>query len=251
LHPQHIRLKPGVLGTKALVVGDPARASYVAENLLEDGRLVHRERGFHIYTGYYGGTKVSVAVHGIGSASSAIVFEELYMLGVREIIRLGTAGALVPELDVGDAVVASGAAYLGGGTIGSYVPDACMVAVADPLLTAELFRNALKLHGGRVVVAPVFSSDAFYAEDKDFAKKWSSRGIKAVEMEVATLYVLATLRGFRASAILVISDNIVVPGKEQLRHHEELIEYVDRAARAALETLKTLSPTHDRVEKGH
>ena len=236
LKPQHIRISPDKLAEKVIVVGDPARAEYVAENFLEDAELVNRERGFNIYTGYYKGTRVSVAVHGIGAPSAAIVFEELRMLGAKVMIRLGTAGSLIPELDIGDAVVATGAAYIHGGTIGSYVPDSCMATSPDPRLTTLLYDKAKEFHG-RVVLGPVFSSDAFYAEDKEFVKKWSSRGIVAVEMEVATLYALATMRGFKASAILVVSDNLAVPGKEELKHHEELKEYVDKATRAVLETL--------------
>ncbi len=239
MKPQHLRVKPGELAEKVVVVGDPARATYLAERFLEDAKLVNKERGFLVYTGHYGGERISVAVHGIGAPSAAIVFEELYMLGARYMIRLGTAGGLIPELDIGDAVVATGAAYLHGGTIGSYVPDACMTTAPDPLLTTMLYNKARDIHG-RVYLGPVFSSDAFYAEDKNFVKKWSSRGIIAVEMEAATLFALAAIRRFHAAAMLVISDNLAVPGKEELKHHEELVEYVDRAARAVLETLRDI-----------
>jgi 5'-methylthioadenosine phosphorylase len=242
LEPQHIRIKPSDLAEKVIVVGDPARAKFIAENLLEDARLVHEARCFHIYTGTYGGERVSVAVHGIGAGSAAIVFEELRMLGAKVMIRLGTAGGLIPELRIGDAIVATGAAYIHGGTIGSYVPDACMVAAANPILATKLYENARRIHG-RVFLGPVFSSDAFYAEDKDFVRKWSSRGIIAVEMEVATLYALAAMRGFDAAALLVVSDNLAVPGEEKLRHHEELEPYVEKAARAVLETLREYKPT--------
>ena len=235
--PQHIRISPEKLAKHVIVVGDPARARYIAENFLEDVELVNEERCFHVYTGYYRGARLSVAVHGVGGPSAAIVFEELRMLGAETMIRLGTAGGLIPELDIGDLVVATGAAYIHGGAIGSYVPDACMAAAADPFLAVRLYENARK-HHGRVMVGPVFSSDAFYAEDKDFVKKWSSRGIIAVEMEVATLYALAAMRGFRAAALLVISDNLAVPGKEELKHHRELEPFVEKAARAVLETLR-------------
>ncbi len=239
--PQHIRIPPEKLAKRVIAVGDPARAKYLAEKFLEDAELVNEERGFLIYTGKYNGVPVSVAVHGVGAPSAAIVFEELRMLGAEVIIRLGTAGGLVEYLEIGDAVVATGAAYIHGGTIGSYVPDACMVAAPDPRLTTLLYEEA-KRHHGKAYLGPVFSSDAFYAEDKEFVKKWSSRGIIAVEMEVAALYALAALRGYKASAILVISDNLAVPGKEELKHHEELVSYVDKAARAALEALTKYNP---------
>lgn len=241
MRPQHIRISPEKVAKKVVAVGDPARARFLAEHFLEDAELVNEERGFNIYTGYYRGERVSVAVHGIGGPSAAIVFEELHMLGARTIIRLGTAGGLVPRLDIGDAVVATGAAYMHGGTVGSYVPDACMAAAPNPVLTTMLYEKAREIHG-RVYLGPVFSSDAFYAEDPAFVEKWSKRGIIAVEMEVATLYALAALRGFNASALLVISDNLAVPGKEELKHHQELEPFVEKAAKAVLETLKSFNP---------
>ncbi len=241
MKPQHIRIEPSQLAEKVVVVGDPARAKYLAEHFLDDAELVNTERCFNIYTGYYRGERISVAVHGIGAASAAIVFEELRMLGAKVMIRLGTAGGLIPQLDIGDAVVATGAAYIHGGTIGSYVPDACMVATPNPILTTKLYEKAENIHG-RVFLGPVFSSDAFYAEDKDFVAKWSRRGIIAVEMEVATLYSLAAMRRFDASALLVISDNLAVPGKEELKHHKELEPYVEKAAKAVFETLREYKP---------
>ncbi|ALL01699.1 Uridine phosphorylase [Pyrodictium delaneyi] len=238
--PQHIRISPEEVAERVVVVGDPARAKFLAENFLEDSKLVNEKRGFHVYTGYYNGTRVSVAVHGIGGPSAAIVFEELYMLGARTMIRLGTAGGLVPQLEIGDAVVATGAAYIHGGTIGSYVPDACMVAAPNPLLTTLLYEKAKAIHG-KVYLGPVFSSDAFYAEDAHFVEKWSKRGIIAVEMEVATLYALAAMRGFNAAALLVISDNLAVPGKEELKHHEELEPFVEKAAKAVFEAITSFN----------
>ena len=239
--PQHIRIKPENVADKAVVVGDPARAKFIADNLLEDAKLVNEERGYHVYTGYYKGRKVSVAVHGIGGPSAAIVFEELYMLGVKVMVRLGTCGGLIPELDIGDFVVATGAAYNCGGTIGAYVPESCMTTAPTPDLTLELYKNA-RNQTERVFAGPVFSSDAFYAENPEFAKRWASRGVIAVEMEAATLFALGTLRGFRTAALLVVADNLVVPGKQELKHHEELQEYVNKAAKAVLETLATYTP---------
>ncbi len=234
--PIHIKAKPEDVAPIVVVVGDPARAEFMAKEVLEGAKLVNRERGFLIYTGTYSGERVTVAVHGVGGPSSAIVFEELRMLGAKAMVRLGTCGGLVEWLDIGDMVVATGAAYNPGGTVGAYVPDACMVAAPDPLLTVILYEKAKK-YSDRVFLGPVFSSDAFYAEDPQFARKWSSRGVIAVEMEAATLFTLATLRGFKAAALLVVSDNLVVPGKEEMKTHEELKEYMYKASKAVLDAL--------------
>jgi len=239
--PQHIRIKPEDVADRAVVVGDPARAKFIADNFLEGAKLVNEERGYHVYTGYYKGQKISVAVHGIGGPSAAIVFEELHMLGVKVMVRLGTCGGMIPELDIGDLVVATGATYNCGGTIGAYVPESCMVTAPTPDLTVELYKNA-RQQTERIFAGPVFSSDAFYAEDPEFARRWASRGVIAVEMEAATLFALGTLRGFRTAALLVVADNLVVPGKQELKHHEELQEYINKATKAVLETLASYTP---------
>lgn len=233
--PQHIKARPGEVAERVVVVGDPARAEMLA-GMLDSARLVNRNRGFYVYTGRYGGVEVSVAVHGVGAASAAIVFEELRMLGAKVMVRLGTCGGLVESVDVGHAVVATGAGYNPGGTIGQYFGGVNPPAAPDPRLTLLLEEEARRV-GLEVHAGPVFSSDAFYAEDPGFARRMASLGFVAVEMEAATLFSLAQLRGYRAGALLVVSDNLVIPGKERLLGHEELKGYMEKAARAVLEAL--------------
>ena len=225
------------MAPRVVAVGDPARARFIAGRLLEGARLVSDHRGFHVYTGEYRGVPVSVVVHGIGSASAAIVFEELRMLGARLVVRLGTCGGLREDVAVGDFVVATAASAPPGGALGQYFPGVTPPAAPDPRLTLALEAEARARAPGRVHAGPVFSSDAFYAEGPELARRLASMGFVAVEMEAATLFSLAHLRGFRAAALLVVSDNLVVPGEERLRGHEELEPYVARAAEAVLEAL--------------
>ncbi|MET1102229.1 MAG: purine-nucleoside phosphorylase [Pyrodictiaceae archaeon] len=239
IKPQHIRAPIGSIAEDVVVVGDPARARFLAEGLLEDARLVNEKRGFHVYTGFYKGLRVSVAVHGIGAPSAAIVFEELRAYGARRVVRLGTCGGLVEDLDIGDFVVATGALYNPGGTLGQYYQGVCPAASPDPELTLLVAEEASKR--GRTRLGLVFSSDAFYAEDPMFAKRVSRLGAVAVEMEAAVLFSLSWMRGYRAAALLIVSDNLVVPGKEELRSHEELEEYVARGGEAVLEALRRMA----------
>ncbi len=241
MRPQHLTAKPGEVAERVLVVGDPARAKMVAEELLEDARVVSENRALYVYTGRYKGVPVSVAVHGIGAPSAAIVFEELRMLGAKAMLRLGTAGGLRREVDVGHAVVVTGAAYYCGGTLGVYTHGACMPTAPHPLLTVKLY-EAARREGLRVHLGPVISNDAFYAESPDFAEYWSRRGMLAVEMECATLFALGWMRGFATAAIVVIADNLVIPEKQKLLHHEELAPVMRKAARAALEALVSFNP---------
>jgi len=233
--PIHIQAKPEDVAERVVVAGDPARVKQLAE-YLKDAKLVNENRGFLVYTGYYNGVKVSVAAHGVGGPSSAIVFEELKMLGAKVMIRLGTAGALISELDIGDFVIATGAAYpIGGCSIGMYVPDACMPASPSPDVTTLLIEEASKA-GEKFIVGPVFSSDAFYAEDPEFARKWSSRGMVAVEMECATLFTLGWLRKFKTGALLIISDSLV-KGEEKYATAKELAPQVEKAQKIVFDAI--------------
>ncbi len=237
--PQHIKASPEDVSKYVVVVGDPARAKFIAENFLKESELVNEARGFLIYTGTYKDLKVSVAVHGIGAPSAAIVFEELRALGAEVMIRLGTCGGLIKEIDIGDFVVATGAAHNPGGTLGQYFGEILPPASPDPFITALLAEEARKR--GRTFIGPVYSSDAFYTENPNMAKRLSEMGVIAIEMEVATLFSLSWARRYRSAAILIASDNLVVPGKEKLRSHEELEDKVKLAAEALLETLIRIS----------
>ncbi len=207
MKPVHILANKGDIAKSVIVVGDPGRAKLLS-NLLENPKLVNENRGFITYTGSYKGTPITIATHGIGSASSAAVFEELRMLGAEIMVRLGTTGAFKEEIKVGDVIVVDGAAHPVGGTIGMYVgTDNCYPASPDIELTYEIYKK-LKSILPKVYIGGVFSSDAFYAENPQFVETWLHRNILSVEMECATLFTIARLRGFRAGGVLVVSDNL-------------------------------------------
>ncbi|OYT29293.1 MAG: 5'-methylthioadenosine phosphorylase [Thermofilum sp. ex4484_79] len=204
--PFHILAKPEDISPRVLVVGDPLRAERLANALLKDHRLVNRNRYFLTYTGYYNGRNVTIGTHGIGAPSAAIVFEELRMLGAEIIVRLGTAGSLSDEIDVGTIFIPYGAAYEYGGTLGMYFGSTCMPAVPDFQLTLEI-KESIMSRGLSIAEGIVVSSDSFHGEEK-YAEKWREIGLKAVEMECATLFTLSRYKGFKSAAALLIIDNV-------------------------------------------
>lgn len=236
--PVIIRAKKEDIAKRAIVAGDPARVEQVA-SLLENPKLVNTNRGLLVYTGTYKGVSVTVATHGIGGPSSAIVIEELAMLGARVFVRLGTCGAMVKGLGIGDVVIPTGAAYNQGGLYYQYLKEnICMAAVPNYEVLSKLI-NEVSNEGVKHVIGPVVSSDAFYAEDPEFVRKWTSRGIVAVEMECATIFTLSSMRNLKSGAILLVSDSLV----EELGFAtaEELRRFVDRAAKASLEAIIKVS----------
>ncbi len=237
--PFHILAKKEDIAPRVIVAGDPARIKQLS-TMLEKPRLVNDNRQLLVYTGEYKGVPVTVATHGIGSGSATIVFEELAMLGAKAIIRLGSAGALTPKLDIGDYVVVTGATYIcNGNSLGMYAQGYCLPSAPSPDITYSLIKTSER-YGSKYVAGPVFSSDAFYAEDPEFAKKWSEKGIVAVEMECAGLFALGWMRGFKTGALLVISDSLV-KDKTEFLTAKELAPYVDKAAEIVLETITSVN----------
>ncbi len=237
MKPVHIRAPEGSIADTVIAVGDPDRAKLLAKEVLEEARLVNEHRGFIVYTGRWKDIDVSIAVHGIGGPSAAIVFEELRMYGAKTIVRLGSAGSLVKEVKVGDIVIASGAShYCGGAGLSGYMRDACQPAAPNPILTALIYREASKL-GFKVHLGPVVTSDSFYAEEEDFVRTWQEAGVIAVEMECATLFALSWRRKFASAAALVITDSLV-DSKEVFLTTRELADTYRKLAVAILEALR-------------
>jgi 5'-methylthioadenosine phosphorylase len=179
--------------------------------------------------------EVTVATHGLGGPSSAIVFEELRTLGAKTIVRLGTVGAMAKDLKIGDFIIPTGAAS-SEGSLRTYVPDGELPAVPDLGLVVGL-ADACRRGGLRHRLGVVFSSDAFYNEDRTFVKRWAARGVVGVEMECATLFTLGLLKGFRAASLLIVSDSLVKEGQKEIVPADGLRPYVSSGAKAILGAL--------------
>ena len=239
----HIKCKKGDIAKNVIVVGDPGRAT-LASKMMEDVRLVNENRGLLTYTGRYGDLEVTVATHGMGAPSAAIVTEELLMLGAQNIIRVGTTGAIQPHIDVGDVVVPSGAIPLDGATR-EYVPEG-FCPVPDFFLTKALC-EAIDRRGLRKHVGLIATFDLFYAEASS-AELWRRRNVLSVEMECSTIFVFASTRGLHAGAILAVDGNLVKGTmKGPFKPHEKKGEFDPKVkdailleSKIALEAVKIL-----------
>jgi 5'-methylthioadenosine phosphorylase len=232
VEPQHIKAKKGDIAENVVMSGDPARVKQLSEYLVE-ARMVNENRGFLAYSGRYRDKAVTVVCHGIGSPSIALVTEELILHGAKKFIRLGTAGSFIKELKIGEVVIPNGAAYIGG-TLKQYVPDSHLTPVPDFYLTRKLVDQA-ESAGLRFMVGPVFSSDAFHAEDENFVSKWAGRGFLAVEMECATLFALGLMRKVKTASLLLISDNLA-----EMTHMADaaaLRPYVEKCSKTVFEAI--------------
>jgi DeoD family purine-nucleoside phosphorylase len=229
--PIHIRAEPGDYAEACLLPGDPLRAKYVAETFLEDAVQKNSERGMLGYTGTFRGRPVSVQATGMGCPSAAIVVEELVMLGVKKLIRIGTCGGLQPDLKLGELIVALTA--VPADATAQHLVREPHVPTADWELVHGAVHSAKEL-GKPVRVGPIVSSDLFYNPDDGQYQRWSDRGILAVEMEAAVLFTLGALRKVQAGCLLTVSD-VVVEGEFIRISDEEMKAAVDQMTELALE----------------
>jgi uridine phosphorylase len=195
-------LRPAAeLAERVLLPGDPARALAVAQALLEPApKMFNHARGLWGYTGIArDGEPLTIQATGMGGPSAAIVCEELIALGATTLVRIGTCGALDPELELGELLAAE-AVLPADGT--SAALGAAARLVPDPDLLARLMDAGAR-------PATVVSSDLFYDPRADAAAGWRDQGAVAVEMEAATLFQIAARRGVSAACVLGVSD---VPG---------------------------------------
>ncbi len=205
----HIDAMPGDIAESILLPGDPLRAKYIAENFLTDVKQFNSTRNMLGFTGKYEGKDVSVMGTGMGCPSIGIYsYELINFYGVKNLIRVGTAGALSKDLKLRDVILAMGAC-----TTSNYVRNMGLPGDFAPICSYELLSKAVeasKKLGVDYHVGNVVSSDNFYAHGQMTpALSWSDVGCLAVEMEAAALYANAAAGGANALAILTISDSIV------------------------------------------
>jgi len=236
----HLLVEPGEVNGLALLPGDPGRVDRIADRCA-DPTTVAENREYKLVNATYRDRPVTICSTGIGCPSAAIAVEELAAVGVDTLVRVGTTGALQSDIEIGDMVVATGAAK-NEGTTRRY-EDVAYPAVPDHDVVRGLV-DAAEDNGEDVRVGPVASDDAFYAETDEYVRDWEAAGILAVEMEAAAIFTLARRKGLRAGAICTVDGNLVEGTQKGETDEEELPEKahnnVGRAIDIALDAATTL-----------
>ena len=237
----HIEANIGDFADIVLMPGDPMRAKLIAETYLEDLKLVNQVRGILGYTGTYHGKRVSVMASGMGMPSIGIYSYELFSVyGVKAIIRIGSAGAYVPELALCDVVLTEYAwseSTFGKVQNGSDEP----VKYPSSSLNAAIQAAAEQL-GETLPVAPVHSTDVFYQEGPaDYFKDvHKDHGCACVEMESFGLFHNADALHKEAACLLTISDSFVSAEKMSAADRQNSFH---KMIRIALETAASYEGT--------
>jgi uridine phosphorylase len=211
----HLALTRSQLGgaTVALLPGDPGRVEAIARTApLTDPRRLASKREFHTWLAHAAGHPVLVTSTGIGGPSTSIAVEELAQLGVRTFVRVGTTGAIQPDIDVGTVVVTTGAVRLDGAST-HYAPIEYPAVAHHDVVTALL--ASARACGIPARAGVTCTTDTFYPGQERVnsftgyvprrfqgaTEEWRRLGVLNYEMEAATLLTMASVMGLRAGCV--------------------------------------------------
>ncbi|MDH3753451.1 MAG: uridine phosphorylase [Acidimicrobiia bacterium] len=234
----HLGLESGMLegADLAIVPGDPARVERIASTM-DDPRPLASEREFTSWLATLDGRRVVVCSTGIGGPSTSIAVEELGQLGVRTFLRIGTTGAIQPDIDVGTIIVTQASVRLDGAS-GHFAPLA-YPAASDFVCTRALV-DAAHDAGADVRVGVTASSDTFYPGQERYdtasgrvtgslrgsLEEWQALGVLNYEMESATLFTMCATNGWRAGCLA----GVIVNRTRQETPDEETMTGVESRA---------------------
>jgi uridine phosphorylase len=244
----HIMCGVGDVAKYVLLPGDPRRVEIIA-SFFDEAHKVAEYRGFVTYSGKVDGIGISACSTGIGCPSTAIVVEELVKIGAETLIRVGTTGALQPDIEIGDIIIAT-AAVRADGTTRSYLPVE-YPAVANFEVVSALFQASKKMNK-KVHQGIVLTSDSFYGGNNGATLRFGEANVLSIEMECSAIFTLTGLKGLRSGAILAVDGNLIKGIKkgefESGEKTGELDERVQRAIddeiRITIEAVKLLEGDH-------
>ena len=246
----HVGLGPGDVGEYVLVPGDPFRTPLIAKHL-DGAKEIAFSREYRTFTGKVDGVPVSAMSTGMGGPSVAIGVEELHELGVHTLLRVGTCGALQPEVKMGDLVIAIGAVR-SEGTPDGYVPKEYPAVASLQVVNALV--DAAAAAGVPYHVGLMRSVDALYSDLvpdqmprpdlRAELEMWTRAGVLGNDMETSTLYVVSRLRDMRAGTVCLVVDEV---GAGEIHHLDP--SYMDRMLKVAVDAIRRLIE-HDRAPEG-
>ena len=207
----HNEAKLGDIAKIVLMPGDPLRAKYIADNFLDNVKLVNSIRGMYAYTGTYKGCTLTVMASGMGIPSMGIYCYELYhYYNVEKIIRIGSCGAYIPELKLLDIVLID-TVYSESNFALTLNNDNCHLVNSDKELTNTIAKTAdelnIKYYRGTTLCSDCFDK---YITDlsKLFARMPKNLKIAAAEMESFALFYTAKILNKKAACLITVVDTI-------------------------------------------
>jgi len=224
----HIRLDESVGIDKAIIVGDPARVDKFKPFMTQVKDLEYN-REFKSIEGEYNSERLLVLSSGVGAPSAGIAVEELFNIGVRSIIRVGSAGAMQTGIGLGEIIIGTGAVRDDG--LSKQYVDIAYPAVPSSELLSKALRVVPEAYFGIIR-----SHDGFYMDDNEQTEAyWSSKNVIGADMESGILFTLGSLRGFKALSIL---NNVVLYLGDLTEGVNNLVDGEALAAKGELKSIE-------------
>ncbi len=218
----HITAKKEEIAKKVIMPGDPLRAKMIAEKYLDNFKIVSQVRGNNIYTGTYKNVLVTIMASGMGCPSMGIYSYELFKFyDVEEIIRVGSCGSYVKELNLYDLVLAE-KSYSESTYAKVQNGNSEEIISSSNILNNKILDVA---KDKKITLGTVHCSDVFYKENNDFHNLVEKYNCLVVEMETFALFHNANLLNKKATAILTVSDSLVT--KEETTPLERERKFLD------------------------
>lgn len=233
----HNEAKLGEIAKKVLMAGDPLRVKYIAENYLEDYKLVNQVRGMYCYTGKYKNKEISVMAHGMGIPSMGIYSYELFhYYEVEQIIRIGSCGAIVDELNLNDIILAD-KSYTEGNYAYNFDNKECHIVKSSEEINKKIEQVAKELNV-EYIKGDILCNECFdlYLLDKDALIKRAPKEVNLLvsEMETFALFYNAKRENKKATCLLTVVD---VPKEAKGLTPEERETALNQMINLALETI--------------
>ncbi len=230
----HISAKPGEIAKIVLMPGDPLRAKYIADNFLQDIKMVSRTRNIYYFTGRYKGREVTIGASGMGCPSIGIYSYELYTeYEVDCIVRIGTCGAYTTDLKLFDLINVDVAASES--TFAKYAWGIEESAIAHQGKAFDIIKQTAADKGLALSNCNIHSSDIFYRLEHSIPAVAFKHNCLAVEMEAFSLFANAKHLGKTAATLLTVSD--IIPTHEFIsadQREKALLPMMELALEAAL-----------------
>jgi uridine phosphorylase len=220
----------------------------IADATASDSVPLASTREFTSRLAWIDDTPIVVCSTGIGGPSTSIAVEELAQLGVRTFLRVGTTGAIQPDIAVGDLVITNASVRMDGASL--HFAPAIYPAVSDFGCTRALV-DAAELNGASYHVGITASADTFYPGQERYdtvsgrvardlrgsREEWTALNVLNYEMETATLFTMCSANGWRAGAVA----GVIVNRTQQEIPLEEAAAGVERVAIAvAIDAARSL-----------
>ena len=229
----HINANKEDIAKTVIMPGDPLRAKHIAENFLTDYKLVNTVRNMYAYTGYYNGKKVTVMGSGMGIPSMGIYSYELYKFyDVENIIRVGTAGAYTPALNLFDIILVE-SCYSNSSYAKTQNNSDDKILYSTKELNDKI-KHSAEQEKVTLKECRVASTEAFYNETEIPSEMVEKHECMAAEMESFALFQNARYLNKKAACLLTISDNIVT---NESTSSEEREKNLNQMIKIALETI--------------